>query len=137
MASKNDNSLATSFPKPKLTTNATPDESSEKNTLGATFAEFVLPEKNPELEKIVAAVEKGESTLEGGALKILKLAENVCDLDKILSTLTEEICKRTKSNAVPVLMYMAISEGLQHIFNIGSGAAKLDFTAIRYFYLIH
>jgi hypothetical protein len=121
----------------KITKTAIPEESSEKNTLGATFAEFILPEKNPELEKIVAAVEKGESTLEGGALKILKLAENVCDLDKILSTLTEEICKRTKSNAVPVLMYMAISEGLQHIFNIGSGAAKLDFTAIRYFYLIH
>ncbi len=116
------------------TTNVTPEKNTEKNTLGATFAEFVLPEKNPELEKIVAAVEKGESTLEGGADKILKLAEKVCDVDKILSTLTEEICKRTKSNAVPVLMYMAISEGLQHIFNIGSGAAKLDFTAIRYFY---
>ncbi len=118
----------------KLNTNATPDESTAKNTLGATFAEFVLPEKNQELEKIVAAVEKGESTLEGGADKILKLAEKVCDVDKILSTLTEEICKRTKNNAVPVLMYMAISEGLQHIFNIGSGAAKLDFTAIRYLY---
>jgi hypothetical protein len=118
----------------KLTKNAIPEERTEKNALGSTFAEFVLPEKNQELEKIVAAVEKGESTLEGGADKILKLAGKVCDIDKILSTLTEEICKRTKSNAVPVLMYMAISEGLQHIFNIGSGAAKLDFTAIRYLY---
>jgi hypothetical protein len=104
------------------------------NSLGTTFAEFVLPEKNPELEKIVEAVEKGESTLERGADKILKLAEKVCDVDKILSTLTEEICKRTEHNAVPIFVYMAISEGLQHIFNIGSGAAKLDFTAIRYFY---
>jgi hypothetical protein len=111
-----------------LTKNTKPEE----KTLAA-FAEFVLPEQNQELEKIVAAVEKGESTLEGGADKILKLAENVCDVDKILSTLTEEICKRTKSNAVPIFVYMAISEGLQHIFNIGSGAAKLDFTAIRYY----
>jgi hypothetical protein len=114
----------------KLSKNAIPEGSTANNTLAA-FAEFVLPEQNQELEKIVAAVEKGESTLEGGANKISKLAENVCDAHKILSTLTEEICKRTKNNAVPVLMYMAISEGLQHIFNIGSGAAKLDFTAIR------
>ncbi len=135
MISKDDETTIQSFNNKmcKPTTNATPEESTGKNTLGATFAEFVLPEKNPELEKIVAAVEKGESTLEGGADKILKLAENVCDVDKILSTLTEEICKRTKSNAVPIFVYMAISEGLQHIFNIGSGAAKLDFTAIRYY----
>jgi hypothetical protein len=104
------------------------------HSLATTFAEFVLPENNEELEKIVAAVEKGESTLEGGADKISKLAENVWDVDKILSTLTEEVCKRTKNNTVPVFVYMAISEGLQHIFNIGSGAAKLDLTAIRYLY---
>jgi hypothetical protein len=115
----------------KDTKNGAAEESTEKNTLSASFAEFVQPENNPELEKIVEAVEKGESTLEGGADKILKLAEKVCNIDKILSTLTEEICKRTKSNAVPVLMYTVISEALLHIFDIGSGAAKLDFTAIR------
>jgi hypothetical protein len=97
-----------------------------------TVAEFVLPERNQELEKILTAVEKGESSLEGGAEKISKLSDNFCDVDKITQFLTEEICKRTENNAVPIFMYIAISEGLLNIFNIGSGAAKLDFTAIRY-----
>jgi hypothetical protein len=102
------------------------------HSLATTFAELVLSQNNQELKQIVATVETGQSTLEGGADKILKLVENICDVDKILASLTEEICKRTKSNALPIFMYIAISEGLQHIFNIGSGAARLDFTAIRY-----
>jgi hypothetical protein len=103
----------------------------QKTTAAVEIGEFGLGDSQ-EVQKIISDVQNGESTLDFGIEKIFKLPKNLWDVDVITKFVTEEVCKRTKNNALPIFMYMAISEGLLHIFNIGSGAAKLDFTGIRY-----
>jgi hypothetical protein len=103
----------------------------QKTTASIEIGEFGLGDSQ-EVQKIIGDVQNGESTLDFGIEKIFKLPKNLWDVDVITKFVTEEVCKRTKNNALPIFMYMAISEGLLHIFNIGSGAAKLDFTGIRY-----
>jgi hypothetical protein len=79
-----------------------------KNAPPEEFAEFILPENHQELELALVAIETGESTLDRGTKKIFDLAKKVCNVDKfadkILQTLTKQICIRTKHNSFPVVL---------------------------------